>query len=691
MLEARSVAVVGASVKEGSLGRQMMIELRRGGFDGHIYPVNPRYEEVDGYRCYASIGEVPEPVDLAILGVANARIEAALADAASAGARSATTFASLFEEGADPHGPPLTARLAAIANEHAMAFCGGNGMGFVNLEAGLRATGFPTPDELRRGPVAFISHSGSAFAAMAFNDRGIGFNLIVSSGQEIVTSVGEYVEYALGLDSTRVIGLFLETIREPERFRAALELAAARAVPVIALKVGRAEGTSEMVAAHSGALAGEDGAYEALFYAHGVHRVTSLDEMADTMELFSCPRRVTTGNGIASVHDSGGERVLFVDLAADVDVPLARISDATAARIQDALDPGLVAANPLDAWGTGIDHERIFLESLEALHADPDTAAVAFVVDLTRQGKPYEEGYLRVAADVFARTDKPFCVVSNLESAIAPEEAAILRDGGIPVLEGTETGLRALRHLLDDRAVRARSVGSPPRPPADQVRGRWRARLTSGEPVDEVEGLELLAAYGVPVTRCARAGSEDAAVDAAERAGWPVALKTAMPGSTHKSDVDGVRLGIRTADELRAAYSQMAGRLGPVVVVAAMAPPGVELALGIVRDAQFGPLVLAAAGGILVELLHDRRLAFPPLDVDGARRLIDGLRARRMLDGVRGSSPADVDAVARAAAALSVLAADLGDVLEALDVNPLIASAGGCVAVDCLVVPRRSV
>ena len=316
---------------------------------------------------------------------------------------------------------------------------------------------------------------------------------------------------------------------------------------------------------------------------------------------------------------------------------------------------------------------------------------MAFVVDLTRQGKPYEEGYLQVAADVFARTDKPFCVVSNLASAIAPEEAAILRDGGIPVLEGTETGLRALRHLLDDRAVRARSVGSPPRPPADEVRGRWRARLTSGESIDEVEGLELLAAYGVPVIPCARAGSEDAAVAAAERVGWPVAMKTAMPGSTHKSDVDGVRLGIRTADELRAAYSQMAGRLGPAVVVAAMAPPGVELALGIVRDAQFGPLVLAAAGGILVELLHDRRLAFPPLDVEGARRLIDGLRARRMLDGVRGSPPADVDAVAGAVSALSVLAADLGDVLEALDVNPLIASASGCVAVDSLVVPRRSV
>ena len=184
MLAARSVAVVGASVKEGSVGRQMMLELERGGYEGAVYPVNPGYEEVLGRRCYESLGEVPEPVDLAILGVANQRIEQAMRDAASAGAGSVVTFSSLFEEEPPEAGmPPLAERVAAIAGDHRMALCGGNGMGFVNTEARLRATGFPTPDEMPPGPVTFLSHSGSAFAAFAFNDRGIGFNLIVSSGQ----------------------------------------------------------------------------------------------------------------------------------------------------------------------------------------------------------------------------------------------------------------------------------------------------------------------------------------------------------------------------------------------------------------------------------------------------------------------------------------------------------------------------
>src|SRR6266516_2875925 len=263
MLEARSVAVVGASIKEGSLGRQMMVELRRGGFAGTIYPVNPRYDEVLGLPCYPSIGKVPEPVDAAILGVANARIERALTEAIAAGAGSAIIFSSLHEEAPPaPGAPPLGERLARLARESGIPVCGANGMGFVNLEANLRATGFATPDDLQRGPVAFISHSGSAFAALAFNDRSIGFNLLVSSGQELVTTMADYMGYALGRDSTRVLGLLLETVRDPSRFRAMLAAAADRDVPVIALKVGRTESSKEMVAVHSGALAGEHGVYE---------------------------------------------------------------------------------------------------------------------------------------------------------------------------------------------------------------------------------------------------------------------------------------------------------------------------------------------------------------------------------------------------------------------------------------------
>jgi acyl-CoA synthetase (NDP forming) len=688
MLEARSVAVVGASVKEGSLGHQMMVELLRGGYTGAIHPVNPGYDEVEGLPCVPSIADVAgDGVDLAILGVANHRVEQALIDAVAAGARSAVTFSSLHEDDLDPGSPPLTERLAAIAREAGIAMCGGNGMGFLNLGNRLRATGFATPDTMHEGPVAFISHSGSAFAAFAFNDRGLGFNLLVSSGQEIVSTMADYMGYALDLPTTRVVGLLLETVRDPLVFREQLGRAAQAGIPVVALKVGRTEASKAMVTAHSGALAGEHGAYEALFDAYGVHEVRTLDEMADVMELFSSERRATgIARGIASLHDSGGERALFVDMAHDLGVPFASISDGTRASLDATLDPGLIAENPLDAWGTGIDADRIFEDSFLALHDDPDTAALAFVVDLTRDGEPYDQGYIGVSQRAFAATTKPFCVVSNLASAIASEEAAFLRDQGIPVLEGTRPGLVALRALLADRDVRARADVVPPEPVTDLVRTRWLTRSASGQAFTEAEGLRLLSDYGVPVMETRAAGSVAEAVGAANELGWPVALKTAAPGVQHKSDVGGVVLGIRDAVALRAAYEDVAVRLGPQVIVAPMAPPGVEVALGIVRDPTFGPLVVVAAGGILVELLKDRVLALPPVDPARALALIERLRSRAILGGVRGAPPNDVQALAHAVSRLSVLAMDLGEHIDALDVNPMIVSPQGCVAVDALVI-----
>lgn len=688
MLEARSVAVVGASVKEGSLGWQMVVELQRGGFDGSIFPVNPGYDEVLGLPCHPSVAAAPgEGVDLAILGVANHRIEQAARDAVEAGARSLVTFSSLYEEPSADR-PPLTERVAAIAREAGVPLCGGNGMGFLHETFRLRATGFPTPDVVRHGPVTFISHSGSAFAALAFNDRGIGFNLLVSSGQELGATMDDYMQYALGREETRVLGLLLETVRDPAGFRSQLERAASQDVPVIALKVGRTEGAKAMVTAHSGALAGEHGAYEALFDAYGVHEVLTLEEMADAMELFSSPRRVTgSSRGIASLHDSGGERALLADRADDLGVPFAAVTTETLARIDDLLDPGLEAANPLDAWGTGIDADRIFVESLVALHNDPDTAVVAFAVDLTRQGEPFDEGYLQVAKDVWERTTKPFCVLSNLASAVALEEAALLRDAGIPVLEGTSSGLVALRSLIEHREMRGRGAVEAPAAVGEEVRSRWRARLASGGEVGEREGLAMLAEYGIPVVDARAASTADEAVAAAESIGFPVVLKTAAPGVMHKSDRGGVRLGIADADALREAYDDIADRLGPQVTVEATAPDGVEVALGLVSDPTFGILVLVAAGGVLVELLHDRALAFPPLDEVAARRLIDRLQMRPLLEGVRGAAPADVGSLVQAVSRLSVLASDLGDLLNALDVNPVIVSPQGCVAVDALVVP----
>lgn len=686
MLEARSVAVVGASAKPDSFGEMMMLELTRSGYDGTVYPVNPKYDDILGFKAYGSLAELPGSVDLAILGVGNRLIEEQLQLAADSHAKSAAIFASCYEATA-PGQLPLVERLSAIAKGAGMAVVGGNCMGFLNVDTKLRVCGFVEPD-LPPGPITFISHSGSVFSAVAWNDRGLHFNLIVSAGQEIATTTADYMDYALDQTTTKAIGLFIETIRDPDAFKAALMKAADRDVPVVALKVGREERAREMVAAHSGALAGEDGAYEALFNAFGVLRVENLERMCDTLELLTRNNRRAGPGGLASIHDSGGERAMIIDAAAEAGVRFAEINAATREKLEAQLDEGLPPVNPLDAWGTGYEADRVFIESLRALHDDPDTAGVAFAVDLTHdQGNDDEDSFVNIAAAVWPHTTKPFAMLSNMSSTIHAPDAKRLRDMGIPVLEGTNTGLRAFRLLFEYRDFRALPpVGSPPLP-ADDVRERWRSRLGSGEPFSEFEGLAFLRDYGVPVVRTEQAETAEAAEAAAADIGYPVVMKTASPGILHKSDVGGVKLGLRDGDEVRREYADLAARLGPQVVIAPMAPQGVELALGIVRDAQFGPLILVAAGGILVELLKDRRLGMPPLDEARARILVDGLKSRALLDGIRGAPASDVASVVRAVVALSALAYDLGEHIAALDVNPLIAGPDGCVAVDALVLP----
>src|SRR5215207_3782739 len=678
MLEARSVAVVGASPRFDTPGNHMVKQLIIGGFSGKVAAVNPKYDEVEGISCLAGIDELPFVPDLVLLGVGNWRLEEQMEEAVRCGAQSVVVFASALED--PPGDPPLTERLRSIAAEAGMVVCGANCMGFADVERGLRALAFEERADLEPGNVAWISHSGSAFSALLHAERGIRFNLAVSTGQELTTTMADYMLYALERESTRVISLFLETVRDPERFKLALETAAQRDVPVVALKVGRTPTSRHLVTAHSSALAGDDAAYEALFDAYGVARVGTLNEMADLLELLGAGRSAAPG-GLAAILDSGGERAHLVDAAADLEVPLAKPSEATLRDVAERLEPGLPAVNPLDAWGTDNDPYNIFLDCSRYLADDPDTGAFAYVVDL--HSDRAERGHAWAAERVWTSTEKPFAVVCGVTSAIQDSAAARLRSFGIPVLEDVPSGLRAFLHLFELRDARALPSITPPDPvPRETVR-RWREVLAAGERLGEATSLEMLADYGVPVADTAAVADLNGVLAVARRLGYPVALKTAA--ASHKTEIDGVALGIQDEDALAAAYREMSTRLGPAVTLQEMVEPGVEMALGVTRDPQFGPLVMVAAGGVLIETFGDRRLALPPLDEVRASTLIDRLDARPVLDGVRGAPPADVNALARALSRLSLLARDLGDLIGALDVNPVIVGPRGCVAVDTLV------
>ena len=670
-------------------------------------------------------------MSLLLLAVPDTALEEQLALAARRGDRSAVIFGSAHELPGPTAG--LRARLAATASAAGMAVCGAGCMGFVNVARGLRAVGYLEPDPLPRGPVALVTHSGSVFSALLRTRRALGFTLAVSSGQELVTGAGQYADYALSMEGTRVLALVLEALREPGRMRAVLAAAAARDIPVVLLTAGSTARGRAMVAAHSGALAAADGGWEALARAYGVHRVRDLAEMSDTLELFAIGRRPgraaaagpgpgtaagpaiapgsdagrsspagpAAGMGIATVHDSGLERAHVADVAEELGVPFAAIGPPTLDRLAGLLDPGLERANPLDVWGTGANAQDQLAGSLAALAADPAVAAVALAVDLVPEFDG-DRSYPLAVLDAARRSGTPFAVLSNVPGAIDPDTAAGLRAAGIPVLEGTRSGLLALRHLLD-HAGRAPAggaprpggpAGNPPPaeadgapPPADPARReRWAEVITTGA-AHGATLFRLLADYGIRCAQARPARSVDEVLAAAGAIGYPVVLKTDEPGIGHKSDAGGVLLGIRDPAGLRAAYAGLAARLGPRVLVCETIPPGVELSVGLARDPGLGPLLVVGTGGVLVELLADRAVALPPVSPAQAGPLLAGLRAARLLAGVRGQPPADHGAVAAAVAGVSQIAVELGDVLEALDINPLICGPGGAVAVDALAVP----
>ncbi len=500
MLEARSVALVGASPRPDTLGERMVAELARSPAKPTTYLVNPRYTEIGGVACHPSLADVPEPVDLVLLGVPDAALAGQVELAARRGDRSAVIFGGAYGDG-------LRDQIATVARGAGMALCGAGCMGFVNTCHGLRAIGYAEPDPAPAGPIALVTHSGSVFSALLRTRRPLGYTVAVSSGQELVTTAARYAAYALHLHQTRVLALVLEAMRDARLLEEVLGAASVMNIPVVLLTAGSSAAGRALVTAHSGALAGADGAWEALAGAYGVHRVADLAELADTLELFTIGRRAAPGaaggrrRGIATVHDSGLERAHVADLAGGLGVPFGEIGAATSERLAGVLDPGLEPGNPLDMWSASTNAQWQLTESLTALADDPAVAAVALAVDLVTEHDG-DRSYPLAVADAARRTTKPVAVLANIPSAVDQAVAGELRAAGIPVLEGARSGLLALGHLLAHGTARGRAQPPPPDPGRSR---RWAAALRAGQ-TSPHSLFCLLADYGIPVARTRAAG-----------------------------------------------------------------------------------------------------------------------------------------------------------------------------------------
>lgn len=687
MLAPSSVALVGASTTPNVAGNDMVLELQLSRFRGQIYPVNPIYDEVEGLPCYRSLADLPEAPDLVVLGVGNQQLEDQVKAAIDIGAGGLVIFGSVALP-VESARKTLRQRVTEMAREAGLPIVGGNCMGFYNVDHWVRAFPFHRPYELQEGGVTLIAQSGSVLTALLWNDQKLRFNLAVSPGHELVTTVADYMDYALHQPTTRVIAIFLEAVRDPEGFVAALKRATELRIPVVILKAGRTPEGARLAKSHSGAIAGDDAAYQALFERYGVISVQSLDELASTALLLSSGRLPAEG-GLAAIFDSGGERELLVDIADDVGVPMARINTDTVEVLKDNLDHGLEPINPLDAWGTGRNYQAIFENCWQALLDDPDTAMGVFVADLTT-GFYLHESFARICRRVARRTSKPVAMLTNHIGTDSQDLACRTTAAGVPVLDGTLSGLKAVRHAMNYRDFITRPVAEEPPTPKPDVSHKWRQRLERSTILSEAEGLAMLADYGVPVVRHGTAGNLEEARELAKSIGYPVVVKTAVEGILHKSDMGGVHVNIADEAALIETYNDLAERLGPDVLIAELAEMDAELALGIIIDEQFGPIVMVAGGGVFIEIYKDRQLCLAPVHRIAAAEMVEQLAIRPLLDGARGRPVLDKSAVVDAIMALSSLATDLGDLLAELDVNPLAVTPSGCLALDVLAVPAAA-
>ena len=706
LMNPRSVAVIGASQRADALpnreprGNRVIRNLKHFGYPGRIVAINPKYSEVMDCPCYPDIGAIPEPVDCVVLAVPNRYVPDLLASAAHAGTRAAVVFAAGFAE-IGPEGKARQARLEALSRDRGFLICGPNCYGVLNVYGKAPLFASTIPPGFLAGPVALVSQSGGLSTTIAnamMLNRHVGLSHIVSCGNQSGATFEEYFNYLVDDDNTRVIAAFVEGFKQPDKLLAVAQKAAARNKPLIILKGGRSEVSKRAAATHSGSLAGAAEVIDAAFRQSGIVSVRSLNELIDAVSIFSCEifvRHYNGGKRIGVLSGSGGECTLVSDAAANVGLEVPALTEATKSQLRETVADFGNMNNPLDGTGAMYDDPNIFPRLLQGLIDDANIDVVTINLEANDPRPKELKSGNRFAAAIekaAASSRKPIaCFSSVVGGPVDPDILLPLRKAGVPLMEGAECATTTIRNLAEYYEFqKSRPANGANDADAPAVQTQFPSGVLSA-----LEAFQLFQQFGIPVVPTAMTRSADEAVSAAERLGFPVALKIESGDITHKSDVGGVALTLTDASEVREAYARIqseVARRAPAakidgVVVQRMVNEGVEMILGVKRDPLFGPVVLCGFGGLLVELLKDIAVGIPPLSPGLALDMLNRLRGFPLLGGVRGKPPADVDALCEAVAGVSRLAFGLNDQLIGLDINPLIvlSKGQGVVAVDAVV------
>lgn len=691
MLNPRSIAVVGATPKGGYGGRLLNAVLKAKD-RVRIYPVNPNYGEIMGVASYRSVAELPEAPDLVGVVVPYHQVLGVLKECHEKHAGSAVVISAGFAERGTDSGLDLQRQLGAFAKESGFRFTGPNCLGVANVRDDIWATASSRTLGGLTGSIGLVCQSGAtAFGPFLIRavDSGIGLSHIISTGNEVDLDFADFARYLIDDSGTRVIAGFVEGFKDVRKLIAVAELAAERGKPIVLIKIGRSESGAQAARSHTAALTGADALYEAVFRQYGIIRVQDYDELLEVAHLLANNRKPRKP-GIAVVSHSGGISSLTADMLGQAGLGLPPLTDHARDGINAILKDFGWAANPADI--TGFARSESFPQIMDYMIDEPEVGTLV----IASAGAGNQVDHVISLRDRTEKNVAFFWTASRGDKG----PLAKLKSANIPIFYSPDKLARGLKNLVDYHAWRDHRLadGFPTAPALTAEQGQALAQLRAlGRPtLSERESKQVIAAWGIPGTQEVLAQSADAAVESAQRLGYPVALKVDSPDILHKTEAGVVRLGLRDADEVRSAYREiMANATAHApnatisgALVQEMVAGGVEVIVGIKYDAQLGPMLLFGSGGVMVEVYNDVALRRCPISRPEALNMVAEVKGAKLLRGFRGQPPADIDALADTLVRVSHLAARLEGHLAELDINPLmVLPAGqGVKAVDALVV-----
>ncbi|SFM89793.1 acetate--CoA ligase family protein [Thermodesulforhabdus norvegica] len=691
----RSIAVIGASQDFTRITGKPLYYLRKHGYTGRLYPVNPRYSSIDGLPCYSTIAEVPDEIDLALIAVNFRMVPQVLRECSDKGVRFATIFSSGFAETGE-EGKRIQKEIAEIAREGGIRVCGPNCQGAVDLHNNTAAAFSAALDvyPLIKGSVGFATQSG-AMGFSIFNlaqSQGIGFSYIVSTGNEMDLTCVDFMQFMLDDPNTSVICAYLEGIRDGKAFVELAERAQDVGKPIVVLKTGKSDVGSRAASSHTAALTGSDDVFDALCRQKGIIRVSDIDELIDVTRIITSFATPPSGRGLGIISTSGGGGVLCADIADELGLKVPEFEKEGLEKIKSSIPAFGSARNPVDMTAQVINTAEGFRNVLQAVVDDPGVDALVVVITMI-VGTSATKMALDLAR-IKKTTHKPIAVVWTAGESLIREQLEILKEASVPYYSCPSRALRSLaRYLQFGNYLKNRSRT----PSVIELRrhiGFSSEKYRSGV-LSEHGSKEVLSRFEIPVTREICTDSVERAVDFAREIGYPVALKIDSPDILHKTEAGLIRLNIRSEEELVRSFRDLLGiakskypqaRINGVLVQE-MVSPGVEVMVGVKRDPQFGPTVVFGLGGIFVEVLKDVTMRVAPVDEAEALKMIREIRGYPILEGVRGSAKSDVKALAGIISRVSYMALALPNLSE-LDINPVIVfpEGSGAKAVDALMI-----